>query len=361
MKFIILPIIFIILIFPMKCSANPNEIQIDVQSINTYLSSLKTLDINFDKLVDLIKHSNLNDVVNFLLKEIKTEIKYILVNNNKIMYTLIVVCLFSCMIKIIEGNKSDNYSELAIVCFVSGVFTHIYLWLYEIALQTVNSTVGFMQVTLPVFFSVSSVFMNKIPVSVYSTFFIFTNIFQNLVVNIIFPAINIILVLSIVNAVCPDCDTISVKKFILNIVHWMLGLYTTFFIIGIKLTQTITYGTQRLFLTGIKYAVSRSVPIVGSFLSDTAETMISSVVLLHNSIGVAGIVIIIILVFAPFAAIFLLSMIFRLIGSFFSFVSKSNVCSLFIAFSDCLTELAIVLICVSVTFIIAVATEISVF
>ena len=89
--------------------------------------------------------------------------------------------------------------------------------------------------------------------------------------------------------------------------------------------------------------------------------MISSVILLHNSIGVAGILIIITIVFVPFAAILFISAVFKLSGSVFSCVSKSSICSLFIAFSDCLTELAVALICVSVTFVIAVATEISVF
>ncbi len=354
--------IFMLLIFaPSQCYANQPQIKIDLQSINEYLFSIKSNNINFDNLLNLIKQGNLNDVVNVIISELKNSINSSIVNNNTIMFTLIAICLFSVVIKIIQGSKANSYDELLIAYFVSGIFTNIYIKFYEIASQTVNSIVGFMQVSLPVYFSVSSVFMNKIPVSVYSTFLIFTGVFQYLAVNIIFPAINILLVLSIITSVYPEFDTSGVKKFICNIIHWLLGLYTTFFIVGVKLTQTITYGSQRLFLTGIKYAVSRSVPVVGSFLSDTAEAMIGSIILLHNSIGVAGIVIVIAIVFAPFAAMFLFSMIIKLIGSVFSCISKSNICSLFIAFSDCLTELAIVLICISVTFVIAIATEISVF
>ncbi len=354
-------VFLLVIIFPYKCNAIQPQLEIDLNPINNYLFGIQSYNIDFGKLVDLAKQGNFSDALKLITDEFKSAINLIVVNNNKIMFTLLAICFFSCLLKLVHSEKSNNYSELVMVCFVSSLFTNIYIKLYETASQAVISTVGFMQVTLPVFFSVSSVFINKIPVSVYSIFLIFINFFQYLAINIIFPAINILLVLSVSQAIYPQFDICAIKKFILNLIHWLLGLYTTFFIIGVKLTQTVTYGTQRLFLTGIKYAVSRSVPVVGSFLSDTAEAMISSVVLLHNSIGVAGIAIIIIIVFAPFAAILFISAVFRLSGSVFYSVSKSSICNLFVAFSECLTELAVVLICVSVTFVIAVATEISAF
>lgn len=347
----------VLLNIPLKCNA---ESSMPFDIISKHIYDVGEYSVEFEKIISLLISGNYNQLLKLIYQKIISNINGN-INYNKIMLTIIIICLFSVISNFVLKGDDTEYTDKITLCTVGFVVFELYSNLYNIAQRTLESITGFMQMSMPVYFSISSVFYNKLPYGVYSFLLFFVDIFQYASINFIFPSISLLLILTTVTALCPDFDTSSIKKIVNSLIMWLLGLYTTIFVIGIKITQTLVYGSGKIFLSGIKYVVSHGVPVVGNFLSDTAETLINSVILLHNSFGIAGIIVIIFIVFSPAILIFLHALIFSLVGSVFTTLSKSQVCNYILSVSSHFYLLLAVLLCASVTFIIVISTEISAF
>ncbi|MBQ7901997.1 MAG: hypothetical protein IJ365_08570, partial [Clostridia bacterium] len=297
--------------------------------------------------------------VEYILQEAADYFKSALVYHKNIMYTIFAVCLFCVVINMIKSDKNDNVYELMLVCAISSIMTNIYIGIYNMAVSVLQNLVGFMNVSLPVYFGVAASVTNKLPFSVYGVLIGFVAAFQWGATNIIFPAVSVMTVCSVLDSAYPTFGVSAVKRFVSNSIHWLLGLYTTIFIGVLKITQIAAYGTDKLIMSGIKYTISHSIPVVGSFLSEAAGAVVTSTLILHNSVGLASVIIVASIALVPFVSIFAVSVIIKFIASVMSPLSCSRVTEVVYCFGECICELSIVLLCACVTFIIGIGIELT--
>lgn len=115
-----------------------------------------------------------------------------------------------------------------------------------------------------------------------------------------------------------------IKSLILN----SLKLFLTVFVAFNSITSIIGSSVSSAFVKTAKFAVSGSVPLVGSIISDATDAFLSSAILIKNSIGVFGLLGILAICFVPFLRSFLNYIIFKIGASLIATMSNSVIVKL---------------------------------
>lgn len=124
-----------------------------------------------------------------------------------------------------------------------------------------------------------------------------------LVKNIVFPAIIIAAVLGLVSNIS---STIKLQRFsdlIISAVKWLLGIVFTVFL-GVSALK----GMSGAAIDGIsfktaKYTIDKMVPVIGGMFSDTLDTLMACGLIVKNSVGTVGLIILACTMAVPLASL----------------------------------------------------------
>lgn len=139
------------------------------------------------------------------------------------------------------------------------------------------------------------------------------------------------------------------KKFYI----FMLGLLTTVFS-GLSAIKTILGGSaDTVAVKGVKFLVGRSLPIVGGIVSESYQSVIASLGLIKNTVGVFGILTVVITVLPIVTELFIWCLSFNFISTVSEILGCFKIQNLILVFKDVII-LLIATICFSaVLFIIS--------
>ena len=139
------------------------------------------------------------------------------------------------------------------------------------------------------------------------------------------------------------------KKFYI----FMLGLLTTVFS-GLSAIKTILGGSaDTVAVKGVKFLVGRSLPIVGGIVSESYQSVIASLGLIKNTVGVFGILTVVITVLPIVTELFIWCLSFNFISTVSEIFGCFKIQNLILVFKDVII-LLIATICFSaVLFIIS--------
>jgi stage III sporulation protein AE len=340
-------------------TAYPQELNIVMKPIDDYLTGEYVYDISFDTLIEYIQSGDIQNLLDYLKNIIFNRLKTELVYHNIIMYTIMLICVVSVILRTTGNEKfKDIYGQI-FVSSASVLLIQIYADLYSVAENVIDNLAGFMGVSLPVYFGISASITDKLPFSVFGVFTIFVSLFRWGTLSLIMPAISVSSMLGISENICLCFDTAGIRKFINSAVNWLLGLYTTFFVAVLKLTQICAFGTDRLVMSGVRYTLSRSIPVVGGFLSEVAGAIITSTLILHNAVGIGCVIVIAMIAVLPFIILMIISFILKFTASLLSGIAYKNLCNVILCFGESICELAVIMLCGCVTFIIGIGIQFS--
>ncbi len=105
----------------------------------------------------------------------------------------------------------------------------------------------------------------------------------------------------------------------------------------------------------VKFAVGSLIPVVGGFLAETLETVVSGAGLMKNTIGVAGLVVMCTICFIPIVKIGVMALMVRLCAAVTEAVSDKRVSSFLNSISSSITTLFGMVATVAVLFIINIS------
>lgn len=124
--------------------------------------------------------------------------------------------------------------------------------------------------------------------------------------TVVFPAAVIVIVLAFIGNLTNDVKTEKLGELFKSVSKWLIGLTLGIFSIFLTVQGITSAQYDGLSLRAMKYVISGSVPIVGSFLSGGVDVVIAGSVLIKNAVGsfalflLAGTVLKPLLLFAAF-------------------------------------------------------------
>ena len=183
-------------------------------------------------------------------------------------------------------------------------------------------------------------------------------LFSSLLTGVSQPAVNAMCSLGFLSCFdlykFSDKISLTVKKIYIT----FLGFIGTFFSGIVTLKGVMGAGVDSLTSRGVRFVVGRTVPIVGGAVSDTYSALVSSLSLIKSTVGIFGIVTVVLTVFPSLLEligwVFVLSIIISI-----SELLGSNACvGMFNIFKDALTLLGATTVFSAVIFIVSVGVVI---
>lgn len=365
--------IFIIFLSFLCCNTTINVYSDELSdSINQQIENidLSELENYFDNL-NIDSNQSFTELIKSLLKgeyELNYEtffqyIKNIIFNNLYNLIPLFVSIIGIAIFCSIINNFKSNFSSEGIHKVILFIFNLSVILLLSYELRTIfingKNTIynlsKLSEIMSPIIISLMIAAGGNVSAKVYSPAVAFlSNGIINVITSIIIPLIAVMIVFTFISSLS---STYKFSKFIeifTSIIKWILGILTAVFSIFLTI-QGITSATfDGISIKAAKYAISNSIPIVGSFLKDGFDIMVAGSILIKNSIGLGIIISVFFTILSPLVFMICFSVLLKIAAAIINLISDGSVSDICSQSSKCISYIIASMLVVGFMFFICI-------
>jgi len=270
---------------------------------------------NQKSLFDLILPNRSFEIQSFILGLVKYFL-YEILYNAKLVGSIILLTVFSTILQHIQSAFEQNtVSKIA--------FSIAYLVLIIIAINSFSVAIGaaedaiekminFMIALIPLMLMLLASMGNAISAAIFHPLIIFLiHVIGTVVYKIIFPLIFFSSLLSIVSAISEKFQVSQLAKLLRSFSVSLLGIFLTIFLGVISVQGATASVADGITIRTAKFITGNFVPVVGKMFSDAADTVIGASLLVKNAVGMAGVLILLVIVIFPAIKILTLAFIYH--------------------------------------------------
>lgn len=276
----------------------------------------------------------------------------------KLLGALMLVIVFT---SVATGILNSNAKLINIISIISVLScTAILFETISNCIESVSNTISnlsiFIASYVPIFSSIIATCGNASSgVSYYVLVLLLCEVITFVINYILVPFLSFSLASSIVESINPNLSVNGFSRGLLSVAKWTLGLVTTIFIGVTSIQSIIGTSVDTVGVKAAKFAASSMIPVVGGAMSDAYSTMMGSLSLIKSSVGVIGIVIILVTALKPVVMVVCLKFSIWISGVIAAFLEQNRICSLLKGINNVLSILLGVVACFTLIFIIATA------
>lgn len=145
----------------------------------------------------------------------------------------------------------------------------------------------------------------------------------------IFPAAIAAAVLNFMSKINPQISFTGMAKLVKSIMKWVLGITVTVFSVFLTVQSAASSLFDGVLFKVIKYTLGNSVPIVGGFISGGFDLLTAAGLLIKNSVGLIGIILLIGQIAGPLVLLVAFSLLLKLAGAVMQAAGDKGLYSLF--------------------------------
>jgi len=227
------------------------------------------------------------------------------------------------------GQLSRTVTFLMLVTIAVGSFSLA----VNTGREVVDKMVGFMQALLPVLLTLLVALGGAASAAVFHPVLLTgLTIMGSLIKNVVLPLVFFSALLGLVSNLSPRFKVSNLAGLLKTAAMGLLGVFGTVFL-GLLALQGVAGAVgDGVLLRTAKFSLDAFVPVVGGMFSDALEAVISTALLIKNAAGIAGVVVISVLMALPMLKLISLALIYKLAGALVQPVGDSPVV-------DCLNDL----------------------
>jgi len=237
--------------------------------------------------------------------------------NGKLLATIVALSVFSMILETIQtAFEKQTVSKVAYsICYL--VLMVLAVNSFDVAIGYAKSAIGnmvhFMMAVVPLLLSLLASMGNITSVTVLHPFIIFMiHTISTLIYTIIFPLLFFSTLLSIVSSLNDRFKVTQLAKLLKSAAIGILGLSVAVFLGVISVQGTVSSVTDGVTLRAAKYVAGNFIPVVGRMFTDASDTVIGASLLVKNTIGLAGVIILVLICAFPALKIMVLAIIYQL-------------------------------------------------
>ena len=136
---------------------------------------------------------------------------------------------------------------------------------------------------------------------------------------------------------------------------WIQGVMITIFVTLLTIRSIAGSTMDEVTAKTAKFAVDTFIPVVGKTLSDAVTTVAGYTVLLKNSIGTLGLIIVILIMITPIIKLFCMAGIYKITSAIIEPISDKKLTNCINSTGNCLILVMSSLICVTVMCFVMIA------
>ncbi len=338
--------------------------------------------INFNDLNDLIYSIDKENSNYFSIDNIKTKIYSILSGEDSINFENFFAYLFSNIIDIalsylpalsvlvaigVIGNLLDSikskfgdkstHNLINVLCFLSvaSILIGIIANLSNKTSLSITNMVKQMNVIFPILLTLIIGLGNTATAGVFQPIVsILTTFVADAFNYFILPLFLLSFAFNIISNLSDTVKFNKFSSFLNSLFKWSVGIIFTLFF-AIMTIQGITAGSfDGIGIRTTKYTIKSYVPIMGGYISDGMDLILSSSLLIKNTLGLVGILLVVSVVLSPILEIVIVSLLFKLASATLEPLGSKNISNFLSSSASTITILSTSLIAISFMYVISV-------
>lgn len=285
-------------------------------------------------IVEYLLHGNLNIDYSSYLDEIFSVLFENVISLVPAFAQIVALSVICAIVKSAEGSITSKSTTKAvrIACYAL-IITILIAMLGGViatAAQSIDNIKAQVEVVTPVLVTLTVLTGGSGAGAIYSPSALFiSGGAVEIVSGLIFPATVGIIVINFISKLSPDLSFSGTSKLIKSILKWVIGITLAIFSIFITVQSTASSLFDGIFFKATKYLVGSSVPIVGNFLSAGVDMIVAAGSVIKSSVGMLGIVLLIIEVAPPIILFAAFSLILKFVAAVVQPIGEGTLFSLF--------------------------------
>ncbi len=172
--------------------------------------------------------------------------------------------------------------------------------------------------------------------------------------RVLTPLIGSYLAVCICSAVSPVIDGFGISELIKKVANWVIGLVSTVYLGILSVQTTVNAAADTLAVKTGKFVIGSFIPVVGGIMSETLTTVQSCMSLLKTSVGIYGVVVLVLILLPVIIELLLWRVMLLCSSSVASVFECGAICTVLKAADAAVSFLfGIILIC-ALAFIISI-------
>lgn len=361
------------------CAEN-TTVEISEDLNNSIIDELNEID--FSALNGVVEEFQNNSTNIFSIDNIKSKVYSIISGENAVSYSSFFASVFSIFVDLIvkylpmlslivaigvisnllngiksKFNEKSTSGLIHFVCFLAVVVLTIGMIssISKTSVSSVNSMVSQMNAIFPILLTLmigigatASAGVFQPIVAIISTYV------ADFFTYLILPLFMVSFVFGIINNLSDNIKLDKFNSFISSLFKWCVGLAFTLFF-AVFTIQGISAGTfDSLSIRTTKYTIKSYIPIMGGYLSDGMDLILSSTILIKNAVGLVGILMIISTIISPLIEIVVFSLLLKLVSAILQPMGNNKTSNFLMSTSKSITMLSSCIIAVGFMYLISV-------
>lgn len=240
-----------------------------------------------------------------------------LIVNGKLLGTLILLTVFSTILQNLQNSFEKNTVSKVANAIVYMVLMIIAINSFYVAVSyaqgAISSMISFMIALLPLLLALLASIGSLTSVALFHPLIIFlVNTSGLLIQNFVLPLLFLSAMLSLVSTLTDHYKVTKLADLLRNISIGTLGIFLTIFLGVISVQGAVAAVTDGITIRTAKFVTGNFVPVVGRVFTDAADTVMGASILLKNTIGIVGLVILLLISAFPAIKVLTLALIFNI-------------------------------------------------
>ncbi|MGP7816201.1 stage III sporulation protein AE [Niallia sp. 01092] len=266
-------------------------------------------------LYDFIKGEKSIDLQGIFSGMVKFAFHEIIVNG-KLLGSLILLTTFSMFLQTLQNSFEKSSISKVAYSIVFMVLIIIALNSFHVSItfasDAISTMTGFIIALVPLLLALMAASGGVVSAAFFHPVIIFLmNTSGMLIEYIVLPLLFLSTLLHIVSSLSEQYKVTQLANLLRNISIGILGLFLTVFLGVLSVQGASTAITDGITLKTAKFVTGNFIPVIGRMFTDAADTVINASLLLKNSVGIAGVAILLFIVAFPAVKILMIAFIYK--------------------------------------------------
>ncbi len=285
----------------------------------------------------------------------------------KVAVIILVLALLSSVLKSLDNSFSSGAVSQITTYIIFITMVSLTLVGFKDVLQicntTIDSTVGLMQVIMPVLITLLVLIGFPITSAVLNPIFIGGVTFINVVFkNFLFASIAVAFAILVINNLSKNIRLKKLSSFIKQINLVSLGAMFTIYLGLVSMQGLYVKNIDNFTVKTAKFAIGNFIPVVGGFVSDSVDILLSSSQLIKGVFGGIGLVLLVAICLVPVIKILSIVIVYKVSAIVVEPIGEEGISSFLNEVANLMVLMLAAIIAITIMFFVTVAilTSISV-
>lgn len=315
-------------------------------NLKTYIKNLISGDAN---ILDLFDKEKIKATV---FGEVKTSLK--------VAASILVLALLSSIIKSLENSFSSSaISKISnYIIFITVVTLALVSFkdVLGICYSTIESVIGLVNVIIPIIIALLVLMGLPITSTALNPIFIGGIAAINIVFkNFIFVTISMAFAILVINNLSDNIKLNRLSSFIKQINVVALGAVFTVYLGLVSIQGLYVTSFDKFSVKTAKFAIGNFIPVVGGFVSDSVDILLSSSQLIKNVFGGIGLVVLVGICIVPIIKIIGVILVYKVCAIAIEPIGESNIATFLNEVANLLMVILATIIAVTIMFFVTIA------